>query len=480
MEGEAGGFPGGDAAGEFCDGGEAGALEKAGGDRRAVATGTMDEQRAIFGKHGQMIGEMVKGKAQASRDEFLLAFARIADIDDKGWMSGREKIGGELGTEPFGEGDEIGTCFEGLQAVLQEAGHMIKTDAAEAYGGFIFAAGVGDDDDGMSAIDDGAGPGGVLAIKADVDAASEMSSAKFVGVAGVEDLRAFFMKREHFVEWKRGEFALESLVKSRAFLTVEDGIVDEVRRGFGLIGGDEVDEGLLGHGLESVVRAALFANGGDGFLADGLAAEGAGTMGGIDEAGIGEREQFGLEGVVEEGAEVGGGPAESNAKIRAANIADEKRITGEHGVGFRGGTIEIENEERDGLGGMAGSFEGLETNATEFDGGAVAEGSEAILSPGFGAEIDCGTEAIAEFEMTGDEISVEMGEEDMFDLKAVFFSEGEVAIDVALGIDDGGDACGIVGDEVRGVSEAVEIELVEDHGGPPRSEQLTKGPESLP
>jgi len=41
---------------------------------------------------------------------------------------------------------------------------MIETDAAKANGGFIFATGSGDDDDGISAIQDGAGPGGVLAV----------------------------------------------------------------------------------------------------------------------------------------------------------------------------------------------------------------------------------------------------------------------------------------------------------------------------
>ena len=70
---------------------------------------------------------------------------------------------------------------------------MIETDTTEANGGFVFAAGVGDDDDGMRAVENGSGPRGVLAAEANVNAAFQMSSGEFVRVASVEDLRAVFL-----------------------------------------------------------------------------------------------------------------------------------------------------------------------------------------------------------------------------------------------------------------------------------------------
>jgi hypothetical protein len=58
-----------------------------------------------------------------------------------------------------------------------------------------------------------------------------------------------------------------------------------------------------------------------------------------------------------------------------------------------------------------------------------------------------------------------MGEEDVLDLEFVLTGEGDVLIDVALRIDNGGMAGLFVTDEVRGVGEAAEIELLEDHLG---------------
>jgi hypothetical protein len=49
---EVGGFPGGEAAGDFGYAVEAGALEEAGGDGGAVATGAVDEDFAIAGQRG--------------------------------------------------------------------------------------------------------------------------------------------------------------------------------------------------------------------------------------------------------------------------------------------------------------------------------------------------------------------------------------------------------------------------------------------
>ena len=53
--------------------------------------------------------------------------------------------------------------------------------------------------------------------------------------------------------------------------------------------------------------------------------------------------------------------------------------------------------------------------------------------------------------VAGDEVGVEMGLDDVLDLEALLLRGFDVDVDVALGVDDGGDAIG--GDEVGGVGE---------------------------
>ena len=172
----------------------------------------------------------------------------------------------------------------------------VEADAAWADGGPGFAARRRDDDDGVFAIEDRAGPGGVLAAEADVDAASEMSGGEFGGVARVENLRAGGLQSQNGIERERVQALFEGLIERGALFAVEDGVVGEVVGGFGLVGGDDLDEGVFGHGLERVVDATLFTDGGDGFFAEGFAAEGAGAVSGVDEGFIREREQFVVEG----------------------------------------------------------------------------------------------------------------------------------------------------------------------------------------
>jgi hypothetical protein len=56
-----------------------------------------------------------------------------------------------------------------------------------------------------------------------------------------------------------------------------------------------------------------------------------------------------------------------------------------------------------------------------------------------------------------------MSQDHMLDLKFMFGCKFHIALDVTLGIDDGGSAGLLVTDQVRSVSEAIEIELLEDH-----------------
>jgi hypothetical protein len=86
---------------------------------------------------------------------------------------------------------------------------------------------------------------------------------------------------------------------------------------------------------------------------------------------------------------------------------------------------------------------------------------------GFGAKINGGAYTVAEFQVAGDEVRVEMSQYDVLDLKAVIGCELEVALDVSLGIDDNRGASGFIADQVRSMGKAVQVKLVEDQGQSP-------------
>ena len=65
--------------------------------------------------------------------------------------------------------------------------------------------------------------------------------------------------------------------------------------------------------------------------------------------------------------------------------------------------------------------------------------------------------------MARDEVRVQVGQENVLDLEVVLDGERDVAIDVALRVDDGRHTRLLVTDEVGRVGETAEVELLEDH-----------------
>ena len=154
-----------------------------------------------------------------------------------------------------------------------------------------------------------------------------------------------------------------------------------------------------------------------------------------------------MQGVVQVSTEFGGGPAERSAQVGAADVADEEGVAGEDGVGLGRAFGEVEDEDARwtrwcgrGFRGPARRRPGKPRRV------AILHGDEGILGFGAGAEVDGRAAAVAEFEMAGDEIGVEMSEEDVADLEAERLCVGEVLLDIALGVDDDGGGAGFVGD----------------------------------
>jgi len=66
--------------------------------------------------------------------------------------------------------------------------------------------------------------------------------------------------------------------------------------------------------------------------------------------------------------------------------------------------------------------------------------------------------------MTGDEVGVKVRQKHVRDAQIVPGGEGQILVDIPLGIDDGGDTGVLVADEIGRMGEAIEVELLQEHG----------------
>src|SRR5271168_4478470 len=70
---------------------------------------------------------------------------------------------------------------------------------------------------------------------------------------------------------------------------------------------------------------------------------------------------------------------------------------------------------------------------------------------------------VSQLQMAGDEVGVEVGQEDMPDLKAELLSVGQVLLNVALRIDDDTSRTGLVSKQIRRVGQASQVVLFQNH-----------------
>src|SRR5487761_424295 len=260
-------FPSRDATGNFADAIKSAALQHACGNRRPVAARTIDQQGPVFGELFQTFRQMIERDAQTSRDVFLLALARRANVNGQGRLTRRQTFRSELRTEALGNGHEFRPRFEAVQSIVQIPGNVVEPDASEANCGFVLPARVRDDYNGMLSIEHGSRPRCVLAGEADVDTALQVRRSKFRRIARVEDLRARRLQFKQTVESERVHLARQRLVQCRPLLAVQHCVIGEVGRSFRLVGGHHLNECFFAHGLQRVVRAALLPQGGYRLLA---------------------------------------------------------------------------------------------------------------------------------------------------------------------------------------------------------------------
>jgi hypothetical protein len=115
---------------------------------------------------------------------------------------------------------------------------------------------------------------------------------------------------------------------------------------------------------------------------------------------------------------------------------------------------------------MTRSLESFEPHVAELESVPVGERCELVFGARPGPQVDPGTDAVTKLEVAGDEVGMEMREEDVLDAASLTFGGGNVPVDVPLRIDDRGNAGSLVGYEVGRMRETTEVVLFKDHIAP--------------
>ena len=150
-------------------------------------------------------------------------------------------------------------------------------------------------------------------------------------------------------------------------------------------------------------------------------------------------------------------PSQRRAQIRTSDVADEQRVTGQNRLRLTRVHVEVEHENRNRFDRVARRLEDRQPHASEIEAVAVGHRRERELGLGLGAEMNPRAGAIAQLEMSGEEVGVEVRQEDVANLQAGLLGIGDVGIDVTLRIDDDGCAARWIADQVRRVREAVQV-----------------------
>ncbi len=116
----------------------------------------------------------------------------------------------------------------------------------------------------------------------------------------------------------------------------------------------------------------------------------------------------------------------------------------------------VVHQDANALEGVSGSLQEPERALSEFDPVAVRDRHVRELRSGSRADVDLRAGPFREFQMSGDEVGMDVGLDNLGDLPTLLGCRGDINIDVPLGVDDGRDA--LRPDHVGCVGQASQIE----------------------
>ena len=242
---------------------------------------------------------------------------------------------------------------------------------------------------------------------------------------------------DDFIERNRLQNLLQVAVQRYPLAGIQNGVVGKILRSIGLVGRNHANEFFLRHRLQRVIHAPLISKRRNRVRGKLLAAKRACAVRRVDQGLIGQRQQLVVQRVVKMRAQIVGGPSQRGPQVRPAHVADEQRIAGENGVRLCRVLLSDRTPECE-MDSMV--WPGVSRTCTRRPGNSSVSPSrhrhKGILRLGARAKINRRAATIAQLQVPGDEIGMEMGQKNVADLQTESLRVRHVLFDIALRIDD--------------------------------------------
>src|SRR5258707_8513031 len=295
-----------------------------------------------------------------------------------------------------------------------------------------------------------------------------MAGAEFRSVADVKNHRT--VRREFGkLRGRQGRDLLES-VQGFSAGTIDLGIFGKVSGRFGQVSRHQPDEIVFGHWLQRVVELALLAYGRRSFRGKISSAHRAGAVRGINLHCVIQLEKFFVQAVIHHRCHRLFRETFRAGEIGPADVADEKRVAGEYFLWLIR-DFAVSDQNANSFRRMARSFHEAQLYFADCQFVAVFDCAVKDRGSGFLAENDFRAGARRKFAMPADKVRMQVSFDYVLDLEIVRGCFVDVLIDIALWIYDYTFA--IRADQIRSMSETIEIELLEVHG--PSAEGIRSG-----
>src|SRR3984957_6562557 len=135
-------------------------------------------------------------------------------------------------------------------------------------------------------------------------------------------------------------------------------------------------------------------------------------------------------------AQILGCPPQRSAQVRPANVPNEHRVAGKHGVRMGRVFLQTKYQEGDGLDGVARRFQYLQTQSGEVEHVPVPHRHECVFRLGACSEMNGCVAAVTQLQVPRNEVRMEVGQKDVTDPEAKLLSVRQVLMDIALWVDD--------------------------------------------
>ncbi len=187
-------------------------------------------------------------------------------------------------------------------------------------------------------------------------------------------------------------------------------------------------------------------------------------MGRVDQGLIGQGQQLAVQGVIQLAGKFLGCDPHGRHEIRPPYIANEESVPGEHGLGAVRILVQIIHQNAHTLRRVTGGLQEPQAGGTKGQRGVFQHGDDGELRPGVDAHVDGGTGALTQFKVPRQKVGMQVGEEDMSNGPAIGLGIRHVLVDIPLRIHHGGRTRLLIHDQIRRVSQAAQVILLEKHG----------------